>query len=79
MTGRDSNGSPRGRGGHKACPESRELTTDARHKSSHEGRALCRSRAPRPGDSNHSGKARMVEAAGIEPASENVPRKALQA
>lgn len=22
MTGRDSNGSPRGRGGHKACPES---------------------------------------------------------
>ena len=32
-----------------------------------------------PSDSNHSGKARMVEAAGVEPASENVPQKALQA
>ena len=32
-----------------------------------------------PGASNHSGKARMVEAAGVEPASESMPQKALQA
>ena len=32
-----------------------------------------------PSASNHSAKGRMVEAAGIEPASESVPQKALQA
>jgi len=41
--------------------------------------ARRRSRVPIPGDSDHSGKARMVEAAGIEPASESMPQKALQA
>jgi len=56
-----------------------ELTTDARCLSKPEGFARHRSRVPTPGASNHSGKARMVEAAGIEPASESVPRKALQA
>jgi len=57
----------------------RESTTEARRPRSHEVRASRRSRVPTNGDSTFGPKARMVEAAGIEPASESVPQKALQA
>jgi len=58
----------------------RELTTDARRLSKPEGFARRRSRVPmRAASPTFGQRPKVVEAAGIEPASENVPQKALQA